>query len=114
MSIKRILSDNARRLAFQHSLAHRSCVHRAHRSIRPLSGRCLACDHAGTTWVHLRWCLTCGSVLCCDSSPGRHALRHYEETGHPVIASAEGNEAWGWCYVDQAYLSDARSAEVAA
>jgi CPA1 family monovalent cation:H+ antiporter len=61
-------------------------------------GTCLA---EGTTWVHLRLCLTCGEVGCCDSSIGRHARRHYERTGHPVMRSHEPGEAWRWCFVDE-------------
>jgi CPA1 family monovalent cation:H+ antiporter len=51
-------------------------------------------------WVHLRMCLACGHVACCDSSPNRHADRHYEAIGHPVMRSLELGEAWRWCYVD--------------
>jgi uncharacterized UBP type Zn finger protein len=52
-------------------------------------------------WVHLRECLTCGSVGCCDSSPRRHASAHYSATEHPVMRSLEPGEAWRWCYVDE-------------
>ncbi|HEV7655736.1 MAG TPA: UBP-type zinc finger domain-containing protein [Mycobacteriales bacterium] len=52
-------------------------------------------------WVHLRVCLTCGHVGCCDSSPARHASVHYERAGHPVMRSAEAGESWRWCFVDQ-------------
>jgi uncharacterized UBP type Zn finger protein len=62
---------------------------------------CEECLHAGTPWVHLRLCLTCGHVGCCDSSPGQHATRHAHQMAHPVIASYEPGERWGWCYVDQ-------------
>ena len=51
-------------------------------------------------WVHLRTCLSCGHVGCCDSSPRKHATAHFDATGHPVIRSAEPLEAWRWCYVD--------------
>ncbi|HZO63749.1 MAG TPA: UBP-type zinc finger domain-containing protein [Kribbellaceae bacterium] len=51
-------------------------------------------------WVHLRLCLACGHVGCCDSSPRRHATAHFEDTGHPVIRSFQPGEAWRWCYVD--------------
>ncbi|AKU16175.1 cation:proton antiporter [Luteipulveratus mongoliensis] len=59
---------------------------------------CPECIREGTTWVHLRLCLTCGNVGCCDSSVSRHATRHYEETGHPVMRSFEPGEAWRWCF----------------
>ncbi|MEH0111265.1 Na+/H+ antiporter [Tersicoccus sp. MR15.9] len=62
---------------------------------------CLDCDREGTPTVHLRMCLTCGNVGCCDSSPGTHARRHHEETGHPVMRSIEPSEAWLWCYPDE-------------
>jgi CPA1 family monovalent cation:H+ antiporter len=61
---------------------------------------CEDCLVEGTTWVHLRRCLTCGHVACCDSSPRRHARAHYASAGHPVIVSAEPAEAWRWCWVD--------------
>jgi uncharacterized UBP type Zn finger protein len=65
---------------------------------------CLAIGE--NTWVHLRLCLTCGHVGCCDSSPYKHATMHYGETtkagdGHPVIRSFEPGEDWRWCYVDE-------------
>jgi CPA1 family monovalent cation:H+ antiporter len=62
---------------------------------------CESCLEQGTRWVHLRLCLTCGRVGCCDSSPERHADRHYDETGHPVMRSFEPGESWRWCYPDQ-------------
>lgn len=52
-------------------------------------------------WVHLRMCLDCGHVGCCDSSPRRHASGHYRSTGHPVIRSFEPGESWRWCFVDE-------------
>lgn len=61
---------------------------------------CAECLAAGTAWVNLRLCLACGHVGCCDSSPGRHATGHFEETGHPVMRSFEPGEAWRWCFVD--------------
>jgi monovalent cation/hydrogen antiporter len=60
---------------------------------------CEECLRDGTDWVHLRLCLECGHVGCCDSSPQRHASRHYAETGHPVIRSFEPGETWRWCFV---------------
>ena len=61
---------------------------------------CVDCLAEGTTWVHLRTCLTCGHVACCDSSPRRHSRAHYASVGHPVVVSAEPGEAWRWCWVD--------------
>lgn len=74
----------------------------APRVIRLLSaGECPDCLREGTEWVHLRGCLSCGNVGCCDSSSGRHATGHFHGTGHPVMRSVEPGEAWRWCYVDE-------------
>jgi monovalent cation/hydrogen antiporter len=62
---------------------------------------CAECLRDGIRWVHLRLCLTCGQVGCCDSSIGRHAQAHYAGTDHPVMRSFEPGEAWRWCYVDE-------------
>jgi uncharacterized UBP type Zn finger protein len=63
---------------------------------------CSKCLAAGEhRWMHLRLCLTCGEVGCCDSSPHRHASRHAAEHGHPVVLSFEPGEDWSWCYVDE-------------
>ena len=65
---------------------------------------CEECLQLGMQWVHLRRCLACGHVGCCDSSPGRHATRHFERTGHAVMASAQPGEKWRWCFIDQDYV----------
>ena len=65
---------------------------------------CEDCLRIGGQWVHLRRCLTCDHVGCCDNSPNRHATAHFTSTTHPVIASAEPREQWAWCYADQALL----------
>jgi hypothetical protein len=62
---------------------------------------CVECLASGGRWVHLRFCRECGTVHCCDDSPSRHATAHFNETGHPVIRSAEPGEEWSWCYVDE-------------
>jgi CPA1 family monovalent cation:H+ antiporter len=62
---------------------------------------CEECLKIGGTWVHLRLCLTCGHVGCCDSSPNTHATKHYRATEHPVIRSFQPGEHWRWCYVDE-------------
>ncbi|CAM2894682.1 Na+/H+ antiporter [Skermania piniformis] len=64
-------------------------------------GRCGDCVAEESSWVHLRLCLDCGHVACCDSSPHAHASRHFAETGHPVMRSLEPGEEWRWCYVDE-------------
>ena len=63
---------------------------------------CSQCIAQGDRWMHLRLCLTCGEVGCCDSSPNRHASRHAAEQGHPIVLSFEPGEDWCWCYVDEA------------
>jgi uncharacterized UBP type Zn finger protein len=64
---------------------------------------CTACLADGRhDWVHLRLCLACGFVGCCDSSPQRHASGHFAHEGHPVVRSFEPGERWRWCYVDEA------------
>ena len=61
---------------------------------------CEDCVKTGDTWVHLRLCLSCGHVGCCDSSPNRHATRHVRDSGHPIVTSLEPGENWSYCYVD--------------
>ncbi|SKC59973.1 UBP-type zinc finger domain-containing protein [Krasilnikoviella flava] len=61
-------------------------------------GECPECVTAGGTWVHLRACLECGHVGCCDSSPARHATAHFHATAHPVMRSIEPGEHWGYCF----------------
>lgn len=70
----------------------------------PDAGVCAACLEAGSSWVHLRMCLSCANVACCDSSPLRHARAHHEQTGHPLLRSAVQGDAWVWCYLDGFYL----------
>jgi CPA1 family monovalent cation:H+ antiporter len=67
----------------------------------PEDRRCVDCVREGTSWVHLRLCLQCGHLGCCDSSPRRHASGHFHETGHPVVRSAEPGEDWRWCFVHE-------------
>ena len=62
---------------------------------------CEDCLRIGARWVHLRLCLTCGHVGCCDSSPNKHATAHAGEADHPIVQSFEPGENWRWCYVDQ-------------
>ncbi len=66
----------------------------------PSARGCQECLERGDAWVHLRLCMTCGHVGCCDDSPNRHATRHFRATKHPVIKSFEPGEDWAWCYVD--------------
>lgn len=72
--------------------------------VHPSSRGCEECVATGDEWVHLRICMTCGHVGCCDSSRNRHATKHHHATGHPVVRSMEAGESWGWCYVDRTTL----------
>jgi uncharacterized UBP type Zn finger protein len=62
---------------------------------------CEECVKMGDTWVHLRLCLECGSVGCCDSSKNKHATKHFHHAKHPLVRSIEPGENWIWCYVDE-------------
>ncbi len=104
-TITRYLGNELRRVSFQRSAAHRSCTHLTdERPPLPAVLECPGCIRDSSQWVKLRMCLACGSVGCCDSSVGRHAVGHYEATGHPAMRSIEPTDTWGWCYVDEAYL----------
>ena len=71
------------------------------KDVTPSSDGCEDCLKIGGTWVHLRMCMECGHVGCCDSSPHRHARAHWHETQHPIIRSYEPGENWWWCYIDE-------------
>lgn len=82
-----------------------ACAHTGEaRAVTPLTAGCQACLESGDTWVHLRLCLSCGHVGCCDSSKNRHATRHFRATGHPIIRSIEPGETWAYCYEDRLLL----------
>ena len=66
----------------------------------PIEG-CEECLKLGSSWVHLRMCMTCGKIGCCDSSPNRHASGHAREASHPIVRSAEPGEDWCWCFLDE-------------
>jgi len=76
--------------------------------VTPKTRGCEECLARGMQWVHLRLCLSCGHVGCCDSSPGKHATHHFHTTKHPIIQSFEPGEDWGWCYVDNMMLEFTR------
>jgi CPA1 family monovalent cation:H+ antiporter len=65
---------------------------------------CEDCLREGTRWVHLRECLVCGHVGCCDNSPRRHATAHWHGTAHAIVRSIEPGEEWAWCYPDELFL----------
>lgn len=74
------------------------------RAVQVRDGGCRECLRMGDRWIHLRVCMTCGEVGCCDSSKNRHASKHHHVTGHPIIRSLEKGEDWAWCYVDETTL----------
>jgi uncharacterized UBP type Zn finger protein len=74
--------------------------------VRAKTQGCEECLAQGSSWVHLRLCMSCGHVGCCDSSPNRHATRHFHATAHPVIRSDEPGETWAFCYVDENYVDE--------
>ena len=83
-----------------------ACPHAAGlKDVEPQGNACQDCLKIGDQWLSLRVCMTCGYVGCCDSSPNRHASRHFQATGHPVVRSGEPGERWAWCYLDSTFLS---------
>lgn len=81
------------------------CTHGDH--VHRVSARtdgCEECLKMGDPWVHLRLCMECGHVGCCDDSRNKHATKHFHTTQHPIMVSFEPGEDWGWCFVDQVGL----------
>jgi hypothetical protein len=79
-----------------------SCTHVDQiRDVSPNTDGCEECLATGSWWVHLRLCLSCGHVGCCDSSPNKHASKHSAAAEHPIVKSFEPGEDWRWCYVDR-------------
>ena len=72
----------------------------------PTGNECETCVQQGDTWVHLRMCMTCGYVGCCDSSKNKHARKHYMRNDHPVIRSVELGEHWRYCYIHNEMLEE--------
>jgi uncharacterized UBP type Zn finger protein len=68
--------------------------------VPPAIPGCEDCLATGDGWVHLRMCMTCGKIGCCDSSPNRHARAHAASVGHPIVRSAEPGEDWSYCFVE--------------
>jgi hypothetical protein len=87
-----------------------TCAHlttAAHRvPVKPSGHGCVECLAAHGVWVHLRLCLACGHVGCCDNSPGRHATKHFHDSKHPIIRSYEPGEGWAYCYQDELFLEE--------
>jgi monovalent cation:H+ antiporter-2, CPA2 family len=95
----------ARRGVSLHSIAGQACTHAdGLGEVVPSGDVCEECVQLGDRWVHLRVCMHCGHVGCCDSSKNKHATKHFHATGHPVMRSIEPGEEWGWCYVDRVTL----------
>ena len=87
----------------------KNCTHLDEiRDVTPSANGCEDCLKIGDTWVHLRECLICGHVGCCDSSKNKHATKHYHRTEHPLMRSIEPGEAWMWCYADQLMAGELR------
>jgi uncharacterized UBP type Zn finger protein len=80
-----------------------TCSHldEVHLDVTPSGKGCKECLEIGDVWVHLRLCMTCGHVGCCDSSKNKHATKHHRATTHPVIQSFQPGEDWFWCYPDE-------------
>jgi uncharacterized UBP type Zn finger protein len=82
-----------------------NCTHQDQiHDVKPHTRGCEECLKSGDSWVHLRLCMACGHVGCCDSSRNKHATKHFHATKHAVMRSLERGENWGWCYVDQVEL----------
>jgi uncharacterized UBP type Zn finger protein len=67
---------------------------------------CEECLKMGDRWLHLRLCLSCGHVGCCDSSKNKHASKHFQQSKHPLVRSIEPGESWVWCYVDEVVAAE--------
>jgi uncharacterized UBP type Zn finger protein len=103
MSVQPAPSDAAK--AVQAPAVADPCPHVAElRPVTPSGAGCQECLAMGDIWVHLRICLTCGHVGCCDSSKNKHATKHHHATGHPIVMSFEPGESWLWCYVDEQFM----------
>ena len=72
--------------------------------VTPTSRGCEDCLKTGSPWVHLRICRTCGTVGCCDQSPGKHATKHFHASRHPIIEGYDPPEGWGYCYIDEIFI----------
>ena len=86
-------------------ISSKTCTHRELiQVVVPSADGCEDCLRIGAWWVHLRECMTCGHIGCCDSSPNRHAAAHARGSDHPIVRSFEPGEDWMWCFVDQLVL----------
>ena len=86
-------------------VVNNACVHAKEiKNVKPSAEGCEECLKIGSNWVHLRMCMSCGHVGCCDSSPNTHATKHHHKTGHPIIKSFEPGENWMYCYEDKGFM----------
>lgn len=79
---------------------HLNTIH----DVKPSARGCEDCLKTGDSWLHLRECLSCGHVGCCDQSKNKHATKHFRSSGHPIMKSFEPGEDWKWCYIDELML----------
>jgi CPA2 family monovalent cation:H+ antiporter-2 len=97
--------DTQHRIALKSNVSAARCSHVAQiKPVLPSAPGCEECLKMGDSWVHLRICMNCGHVGCCDSSKNKHATKHYHATTHPIVRSLEPGEDWGWCYEDEVML----------
>ena len=96
------MTDQLRRVWNMLSGGESGCSHLDQAlNVEPRTEGCEECLAQGMEWVHLRLCLKCGHVGCCNDSQGRHAFGHFEQTGHAIVLSHEPGETWGWCWIDE-------------
>lgn len=90
------------------AMANTTCSHMGTIAphVRPHSQGCEECLAMGDGWVHLRLCMQCGHVGCCDDSKNKHATKHFHAKKHPLVRSLEPGEEWGWCYVDDLFIEN--------
>jgi uncharacterized UBP type Zn finger protein len=96
------LQETLFRLIYRNKSKGKQCTDRdLIREVTPSGQGCEDCLRIGDTWVHLRLCMICGHVGCCDNSKNKHASKHFHETGHPIVQSFQPGESWMWCYSDE-------------
>jgi uncharacterized UBP type Zn finger protein len=100
------LGDTLRRLVWSGRLKEAECTHLDQiQDVTPSAEGCEDCLKIGDKWVHLRMCLICGHVGCCDNSKNKHATKHFHAVNHPLIISMEPSEDWMWCFPDETLIS---------
>jgi CPA2 family monovalent cation:H+ antiporter-2 len=97
--------DTEKAIDYKPQVDESVCAHLGQiKKVYPSAAGCEECLQTGDAWVHLRICLTCGHMGCCDDSKNKHATAHYHASNHPLIQSMERGEDWAWCYADEDYL----------